>query len=69
MKQDFFFAAKCRGCGKQLYGILDNPALHQQMSQTAIERVHEKFAIQVVADQYIHLLKKIVNESMRIAVR
>jgi L-malate glycosyltransferase len=44
---------------KQLYDILDNPALHQQMSQAAIERVQQKFAIQKVADDYIHLLQKI----------
>ncbi|MCL6572150.1 MAG: glycosyltransferase family 4 protein [Bacillus sp. (in: Bacteria)] len=44
----------------QLYRILDNPALHHQMSHAAIERVHEKFAIQKVAEDYIQLLKKIV---------
>jgi L-malate glycosyltransferase len=45
----------------QLYGILDDPSLHQKMSQAAIEQVHEKFAIQKVADEYIQLLKKIVG--------
>lgn len=44
---------------KQLYSILDQPSLHQQMSDAAIERVHENFAIEVVAEQYVHLLKKI----------
>ncbi|NWQ41540.1 glycosyltransferase family 4 protein [Bacillus sp. EB106-08-02-XG196] len=43
----------------QLSGILDNPSLHQQMSKAAIARVHEKFAIEVVAEQYVDLLKKI----------
>jgi glycosyltransferase involved in cell wall biosynthesis len=43
----------------QLSGILDNPSLHQQMSKAAIARVHEMFAIEVVAEQYVHLLKKI----------
>lgn len=44
---------------KQLYGILDNPESFQQMSKAAIECVHEKFAIQKVAREYIDLLKKI----------
>jgi L-malate glycosyltransferase len=43
----------------QLYGILDNISLHQQMSEAAITRVHEKFAIEVVAEQYVDLLEKI----------
>jgi glycosyltransferase involved in cell wall biosynthesis len=46
---------------KQLYGILDNPPLHQQMSQAAVERVQQKFAIQKVGDDYIHLLQKICS--------
>jgi L-malate glycosyltransferase len=29
------------------------------MSKAAIARVHEMFAIEVVAEQYVHLLKKI----------
>jgi L-malate glycosyltransferase len=45
----------------QLYGILDNPALHQKMSEAAIARVHEKFAIEVVAKQYVDLLKKTIG--------
>ena len=45
---------------KQLYGILDNAELHQQMSKAAVKRVEENFAIEVVAEQYIELLKKIV---------
>jgi L-malate glycosyltransferase len=45
---------------KQLYRILDNPKLHQRMSKSAIEHVHDQFSIQVVADQYIDLLKKLV---------
>lgn len=44
---------------KQLYGILDDPALHQQMSLAGIDRVQQKFAIQKVADDYIHLLQNI----------
>jgi glycosyltransferase involved in cell wall biosynthesis len=42
---------------KQLYNIIDQPELHQQMSRAAIKRVEEQFAIQVVAEQYIKLLK------------
>ncbi len=45
----------------QLYGILDNPDLHQRMSKAAIQRVEETFAIQVVAEQYLELLKKVVT--------
>ncbi len=45
----------------QLYSILDDENLHQQMSKAAIARVHEKFAIEVVAEQYVHLLQKIVG--------
>jgi L-malate glycosyltransferase len=44
---------------KQLGTILDDSSLHKQMSKAAIVRVHEKFAIEVVAEQYVHLLKKI----------
>ncbi|MEH7492133.1 glycosyltransferase family 4 protein [Neobacillus niacini] len=43
----------------QLCVILDDSSLHEQMSRAAIVRVHEKFAIEVVAEQYLHLLKKI----------
>jgi glycosyltransferase involved in cell wall biosynthesis len=44
---------------KQLYAILDHPTLHQQMSQAAIDHVQHSFAIQVVADKYMDLLRKI----------
>ncbi len=43
---------------KQLYGILDNHESYLQISEAAIERVHQKFAIQKVAGEYIDLLKK-----------
>lgn len=46
---------------KQLYSIIDNPALHLHMSQTAINHVQQKFAIPKVADTYIHLLQKIIG--------
>jgi L-malate glycosyltransferase len=46
---------------KQLSEIVDNPNLHQQMSEAGVERVHEKFAIEVVAEQYVQLLKKIAG--------
>ncbi|MEH7177687.1 glycosyltransferase family 4 protein [Neobacillus vireti] len=45
----------------QLTSIIDDPALQQQMSEAAMVRVHERFAIEVVAEQYVHLLKKIVG--------
>ncbi|WP_042355920.1 glycosyltransferase family 4 protein [Bacillus rubiinfantis] len=46
---------------KQLYAIVDDPELHEQMSQAAIKRVEEKFAIEVVAEQYVELLQSIVS--------
>ena len=46
---------------QQLNEIVDNPVIHQQMSEAAIARVHEKFAIEVVAEQYVHLLKNIAG--------
>jgi L-malate glycosyltransferase len=46
---------------KQVYSILDNPTLHLHMSKTAIEHVENKFAIQLVADTYIKLLKEICD--------
>ncbi|HAQ08218.1 MAG TPA: group 1 glycosyl transferase [Bacillus bacterium] len=45
---------------RQLYGILDHPESYQQMSKSASEHVKEKFAIEVVAEQYIDLLYDIV---------
>ncbi|WP_102347319.1 glycosyltransferase family 4 protein [Bacillus sp. Marseille-P3661] len=47
---------------KQLYSILDNPNLHQQLSKAGINRVHEHFEIKVVAEQYVKLLKKLVQK-------
>ncbi|MCM3764385.1 glycosyltransferase family 4 protein [Neobacillus niacini] len=44
----------------QIYEVLDNEELHRQMSRAAISRVEETFAIQVVANQYVQLLKKII---------
>ncbi|MGX6444993.1 glycosyltransferase family 4 protein [Neobacillus sp. K501] len=48
---------------KQLYALLDNPAQYKQMSQAAIRHVHEKFAIEKVAKEYIALLKEIVVQA------
>jgi L-malate glycosyltransferase len=47
----------------QLYGILDQPELHEHMSKAAINHVQTHFSIQVVAEQYIHFLKKIGQEN------
>ncbi|MFF2589958.1 glycosyltransferase family 4 protein [Peribacillus butanolivorans] len=45
---------------KQLYGILDQPdSSYHVMSEAAIVHIQNKFSINVVADQYIHLLQKI----------
>ena len=45
----------------QINSIVDNPSLHQQLSKASIARVHDKFAIEIVAKQYVHLLKKIAR--------
>lgn len=47
---------------KQIYSIIDFPGLHQHMSEAAMERVHQNFAIEKVADQYIQLLEKIIQK-------
>lgn len=47
---------------KQLFEIVDNKALHQQMSEAAIKHVQDHFAIQVVAEQYVELLKRMINK-------
>jgi L-malate glycosyltransferase len=46
----------------QLYKIIDDPKLHQSMSEAAIKRVHEKFSIHVVAEQYVQLLFNIIEQ-------
>ncbi len=46
----------------KLYEILDNPILHEKMSNAAITHVQDHFAIEVVAQQYIELLKKLVDK-------
>ncbi|MGJ7909893.1 glycosyltransferase family 4 protein [Neobacillus sp. LXY-1] len=51
---------------KQIYQILDDPHLHGRMSVTARKHVEETFKIQLVADQYVKLLKSIVNEHAHI---
>ncbi|WP_071396086.1 glycosyltransferase family 4 protein [Bacillus tuaregi] len=45
---------------KQLYTIIDHPDLQQAMSAKAIQHTKENFDIQVVADQYIQLIKDLV---------
>ncbi|WP_066308672.1 glycosyltransferase family 4 protein [Bacillus sp. FJAT-29814] len=44
----------------KIYDVLDNEGLHRQMSLAAINHVEKTFAIEVVADQYVQLLKKII---------
>lgn len=46
---------------QQIYSTVDNPSLHQHMSETAIDHVHDHFSIQVVAEQYLDLLKSLVE--------
>ena len=46
---------------EQLYKIIDNDKLQQEMSQNAIKHVHQYFAIDVVAQQYVKLIKNLVQ--------
>lgn len=48
----------------QLYTIIDNRELQQEMSQKAIQQVHEHFAIDVVGKQYVELLRKWVSPNL-----
>lgn len=48
---------------EKIYSILDNPRLHSEMSSQAIEHVKNHFSIEVVANQYINLLNKIIVKS------
>ena len=49
---------------EQLYKMIDNRELQQEMSQKAIKHVHQHFAIKIVAQQYIDLLKKLVQPNL-----
>lgn len=44
----------------QLYEVMDHPELNQRMSEAAVKRVEENFSIEVVAEQYVKLLRQIV---------
>ena len=46
----------------KLYGILDDQPLHQKMSSAAIKHVQDNFAIEIVAEHYIDLLKTLVKK-------
>ncbi|WP_428909492.1 glycosyltransferase family 4 protein [Niallia sp. Krafla_26] len=56
-----YYGQNVEDATKQLYTIIDNPNLQQEMSQNAIQHVHERFAISVVAQQYVELLRKFVS--------
>lgn len=43
----------------QIYAILDNQSLHREMSMAGIEEVQERFSIEVVAERYVELLKRL----------
>ncbi|MEH7417606.1 glycosyltransferase family 4 protein [Neobacillus drentensis] len=47
----------------QIYSILDNPVKYKEMSEAAIKRVEQSFAIEKVADDYIQLLKNLSKKS------
>ncbi len=46
---------------KQIYRIVDHPNLYQQMSKAAIEHIQDHFSIEVVAAQYVDLLKELIQ--------
>ncbi len=48
---------------KTIYSLVDQPELHQKISQQAIEHVENRFKIDLVAEQYVSLLKRIVHGS------
>lgn len=50
---------------KKLYRIIDDPKLQRQMSKQAIERVQEHFAIEIVAEQYVNLLKTLISQATK----
>ncbi len=52
---------------RQLYCILENPVLHQHISQGAIDHIQQKFAICKVAETYVHLLQNIFSVSKNAA--
>lgn len=45
----------------QVFKIIDNQELHGEMSKSAIQRVEDKFAIEVVAEQYVNLIKGMID--------
>lgn len=47
----------------QIYGIVDHPDLYENRSKASVEHVHENFAIEVVAEQYVRALKKVRAEN------
>ena len=49
---------------EQLYKIIDNAEFQQEMSQQAIKHVHQHFAIEIVAQQYIDLINKLVQPNL-----
>lgn len=50
---------KTDDCLKKLYQILDDQALHEKMSNAAIQHVKEHFTIEKVAKEYIQLLQSL----------
>lgn len=56
-----FWGQNVEDAVNQLYRILDDPDLHQKMSKAGVDRVHDQFAIQKVAEVYIDFLKKIIS--------
>ena len=48
---------------QKIYTIIDHPEHHATLSHQAMKHVHENFAIEKVADQYIRLIEPIVAES------
>lgn len=45
----------------QIYTILDHPEMHQKMSTAAIKHVQDNFSIEAVAEQYVELLKRLLQ--------
>ncbi|WP_018131680.1 glycosyltransferase family 4 protein [Effusibacillus pohliae] len=55
-----------RGATRQIYRVVDNPTVYHLMSQAAVERAQNQFAINRCAEAYIRLLKRVVVEGGRL---
>lgn len=53
-----------RGAVRQIGRLVDNQEAYQRMSETAVQRVQQHFAIPIVGEQYVQYLKTIVEDPL-----